>query len=272
MRILVSPGASFLRDPIIPSLWDAPFLPSTRLSVSCQLPGVRDQKLFNRRRGGGGCDHPRGSRMSWAGSRGSREELRPPFDAAKHSAALTGSLQPFSLQSRPRQSSAPIPMDCRDRAPVPGVIWGSCDKGRQGRARLGRSPGAAPCCSDLLSLPFPSFLLLIQPFPCPLAAVCPCGREPCRVPQIPSPLLELQGAGRNRGQSEGSGCGSSFVGQSTDPVSCSTRGCRWNPGWLQESSPAVPHGSGSVRAGLWVPCGLQVARGGDRRDVQRSWQ
>lgn len=124
--------------------------------------------------------------MSWAGSRGSREELRPPFDAAKHSAALTGSLQPFSLQSRPRQSSAPVPMDCRDRAAVPGVIWGSCDKGRQGRACLGCSPGAALCCSDLLSLPFPSFLLLIQPFPCPLAAVCPCGREPCRVPRIPS--------------------------------------------------------------------------------------
>lgn len=215
MRILVSPVLSFLRDPIIPSLWDAPFQQPRgcrhRAEHSCELPGVRNQNLLKRSSAGGGCDHPRGSRTSWAGSRGSTEELRPPFDAAKSSAALTGSPEPFALQSTPRQSSAPIPVDWGHRAALPGVIWGSCDKSCQ---------GTAPRWSDLLSSPFPGFLLSPSPFPA-LRDVLLAG---CR--GFPPSCWNCRARAR-------------FWGRAQVRVSRSAHGCGWNPGWMQESSPAV---------------------------------
>lgn len=167
MRIPVSSVLSFLRDPIIPSLWAAPFQLQTPGSISHKLPGVRHQKLFTSSCGGGGCDHPRGSTTSRAGWRGSREELRPPFDAAKHPAALAGSLQPSCLQSSPGQSSAPSPR-MREPAQSPGLS-ASCDKRGREQPAWGTDP-EQPCAGQTCS-------------PCPSQA-------PCSSPS-PSPALWL---------------------------------------------------------------------------------
>lgn len=106
----------------------------------------------------GGCDHPRGTKTSWARQRGNGEELRPPFDAGKVLGSLNRlssalvSFKPAQLRSSTGipiaglQEPCPPPLPRAGPTGSPGLAW----QAQQGRA--GRSSHA--------SLSFPLGLLV----------------------------------------------------------------------------------------------------------------